>query len=276
MNASTDHLLAPIFQTEPRFVPSWSPNADPRVSHLPLMGGFHEPFIVISTYLLSIFVGQKLMASREAWNLKYVLIVYNFCLVLLSLYMSVEFVLAALDNDSSWYCEAVNYSTERAPTRMAVICWLYYFSKSIELIETIFFVLRKKNSQVSFLHVFHHTSMVLVWWCVSRWIGGGISFFSALINCIVHVVMYSYYFLSAFGPAAHPYLWWKKYITTFQLLQFVTLTLHDLYVWGADCGYPTVFAMSMAMYMIIFFALFNSFYQLAYRKAAPKEDKKAK
>ena len=28
----------------------------------------------------------------------------------------------------------------------------------------IFFVLRKKNSQVTFLHVFHHTIMPWTWW----------------------------------------------------------------------------------------------------------------
>ena len=28
----------------------------------------------------------------------------------------------------------------------------------------IFFILRKKNSQVTFLHVFHHTIMPWTWW----------------------------------------------------------------------------------------------------------------
>jgi elongation of very long chain fatty acids protein 4 len=34
------------------------------------------------------------------------------------------------------------------------------------------------------------------------------------------VIMYSYYALAAFGPKIQKYLWWKKYITIAQLIQF--------------------------------------------------------
>ena len=40
----------------------------------------------------------------------------------------------------------------------------------------------------------------------------------ALINSIVHVVMYSYYALSCLGPRVQKYLWWKKHITHLQLV----------------------------------------------------------
>jgi elongation of very long chain fatty acids protein 7 len=42
---------------------------------------------------------------------------------------------------------------------MARAVWIYYMAKIIELLDTVFFVLRKKNSQVTFLHVYHHTLM---------------------------------------------------------------------------------------------------------------------
>jgi elongation of very long chain fatty acids protein 7 len=42
---------------------------------------------------------------------------------------------------------------------MARAVWLYYMAKIIELLDTVFFVLRKKNSQVSFLHLYHHSLM---------------------------------------------------------------------------------------------------------------------
>lgn len=47
---------------------------------------------------------------------------------------------------------------------------------------------------------------------------GGLGTFHALLNCCVHVVMYTYYALSAMGPAYQKYLWWKKYMTTIQLV----------------------------------------------------------
>ena len=271
MEANGSHLMAPIFQTGKEYVPSWSPACDPRLEDLPMMGGFEQPAIAIGSYLLIVVLGPKLMASYTAWNLRLLIIIYNAFLMALSLYMTIELVLAALENNTNWMCEAVNYSNEARPRRMAVVLWLYYFSKVIELVETVFFILRKKNNQVSFLHVYHHASMVLTWWGVTRWLAGGISFFSPLVNCIVHVVMYTYYFLSSLGPEMQKYLWWKRYITKIQLLQFTILILHDGYVWYADCGYPRWFAFSMVIYMVSFFSLFYTFYMANYKKPSSKK-----
>ena len=61
--------------------------------------------------------------------------------------------------------------------------------------------------------------MPLFAFCQCRWLPGGQESFGGLLNSFVHVVMYSYYFLAALGPAFQRYLWWKKYLTTFQMLQ---------------------------------------------------------
>lgn len=34
--------------------------------------------------------------------------------------------------------------------------------------------------------------------------------------------MYAYYLLSALGPQIQKYLWWKKYITTMQMVRIIT------------------------------------------------------
>jgi hypothetical protein len=39
-----------------------------------------------------------------------------------------------------------------------------------------------------------------------------------VINSFVHIIMYSYYLLAALGPEVQKYLWWKKYITTLQMV----------------------------------------------------------
>jgi len=46
-----------------------------------------------------------------------------------------------------------------------------------------------------------------------------LAFFSPMLNCSVHVIMYSYYGLSLF-PSLRKYLWWKKYVTLIQLVRF--------------------------------------------------------
>lgn len=50
----------------------------------------------------------------------------------------------------------------------------------------------------------------------------------ALLNAFVHVLMYLYYGLSAFGPTFQKYLWWKRYLTIIQLVcnEFI-MKLHE-------------------------------------------------
>ena len=43
---------------------------------------------------------------------------------------------------------------------------------------------------------------------------------AALINSFVHVLMYTYYGLSALGPHMQKYLGWKKYLTRIQLVGY--------------------------------------------------------
>jgi hypothetical protein len=47
-----------------------------------------------------------------------------------------------------------------------------FITKVIDLIETIFFCLRKKEGQVSFLHVYHHISTLLFSWMSCKYFGG--------------------------------------------------------------------------------------------------------
>ena len=52
-----------------------------------------------------------------------------------------------------------------------------------------------------------------------------VAFLIGLINSLVHVVMYLYYGLAAFGPNMAKYLWWKRYLTSLQLvsMQYVSM-----------------------------------------------------
>ncbi len=86
--------------------------------------------------------------------------------------------------------------------------------------DTLFFILRKKQSQLTFLHVYHHSTMFIFWWVGAKFVPGGSALTGAMVNCFVHIVMYSYYGLAAFGPKISQYLWWKKYLTILQLVSY--------------------------------------------------------
>lgn len=57
-----------------------------------------------------------------------------------------------------------------------------------------------------------------------------------MINSCVHVVMYLYYGLSALGPVAQPYLWWKKHMTAIQLVRGLARN-HPQPSWSGSCLY---------------------------------------
>lgn len=53
------------------------------------------------------------------------------------------------------------------------------------------------------------------------------AWYSTFLNSLVHVVMYTYYFIAALlgsnEKAKKRYLWWGRYLTQFQMFQFVTM-----------------------------------------------------
>jgi len=57
--------------------------------------------------------------------------------------------------------------------QIAKSIWWFYISKLFELLDTVIFIARKKNNQISFLHVFHHASMFSLWWIGVKWVAGG-------------------------------------------------------------------------------------------------------
>ena len=61
--------------------------------------------------------------------------------------------------------------------QVANVMWYYAISKAIELLDTVLMILRKKDAQVTFLHVFHHATMLNIWWWVPTFIPGGQSKF---------------------------------------------------------------------------------------------------
>lgn len=77
-------------------------------------------------------------------------------------------------------------------------------------------MLRKKDNQLSFLHVYHHSTMFIFSWIGTKYVPGGSAFLPALINSFVHVLMYFYYELAAIQCTQ--ILKYKKYVTAIQLV----------------------------------------------------------
>ncbi|CAH8657307.1 unnamed protein product [Dicrocoelium dendriticum] len=247
------------------------PKGDPRVNNWPLMDNPLSTFLIVLAYLvIVVWWGQKWMARRSTgFELKRLMLIYNFCMVIFSGWLWYEFCA------SGWFgggytlgCQPVDRSRRPKAYRMASVCWFFFISKLIELVDTVFFIARRKFDQVSFLHVFHHSVMPLSWWFGVKYVPGGISTFHAMLNSFIHLLMYSYYGLAAAGPRFRRYIWWKKYMTGAQIIQFVVVILHSVYTLVLhDCNYPKLFNYWILSYALIFLVMFANFYTNAYQKA---------
>ncbi|KDR06850.1 hypothetical protein L798_03505 [Zootermopsis nevadensis] len=245
------------------------PVADHRSDELFLMSSIWSPVAVIGLYLYFVkCVGPRHMKNRPAYELNGVMKAYNLTQILCSVYMLLYSLKAGWAFKYKWLCEPVDYSFTASSIDVVRCVWTYMMIKLLDLVDTVFFVLRKKAAHTSFLHVYHHAIVFFGAWCCTKYVPGGHGTFIGPVNAFVHIVMYTYYFVTATWPEYRKSLWWKKYITQLQLAQFLIVTLHSSTVLFMDdsCKYPKPLAAFLAVQNGFMFILFAEFYVKSYRR----------
>ncbi|NXD24613.1 ELOV7 protein, partial [Spelaeornis formosus] len=219
---------------------------DPRLEGWPLMSSPFPTTFIIGTYVYFVTsLGPKLMENKKPFELRQIMTFYNFSVVALSLYMTYEFLMSGWATGYSFRCDIVDYSRSPTALRMVRTCWLYFFSKFIELLDTVFFVLRKKNNQVTFLHVFHHSIMPWTWWFGVKF-AAGIKSMEFKLNISSLLIFFTF----------------------FLQVQFIMITVHigQIYIMD-DCPYQyPIFMFIIWLYGSIFLVLFLHFWYHAYTK----------
>jgi len=180
------------------------------------------------------------------------------------------------DRSEAWLCYEliediviqVDYSNSEMGMRMLRASYWYYINKLFDFSDTFLFVLRKKNHHLSLLHMVHHGCVPFSIWPGVRTMPGGHITFFALLNTLVHVIMYAYYLFAAMGPRFQKFLWWKKYLTVVQMIQFVLTTLHEGQILFNGCqSVPKIIAYWVAFHELLFLVLFFGFYKRTYRNS---------
>lgn len=277
-------------------------NGDKRVTGLTFMDTPWEVLSISVVYLYFCYdLGpHRLMKNREAFNLVWTVRTYNTLILLLNVWLLSKFF--SLNN---WGLDSIgcsvsmshpsrrqskllplpltNYAIPKQPVNSddrsesamehIRICHVFLYSRILELIDTFWITLRKKNRQITFLHVFHHSFVLLMTWFYFKIAPGGSSIMFPIINGMVHVIMYAYYTLSTF-ESIKPYLWWKKYVTTIQLTQFIILGAHFIVAaFTPNCPYPRILSLTGIAIAGMFFTLFIAFYREAYTTTEEKQQK---
>ena len=89
-----------------------------------------------------------------------------------------------------------------------------YLTKYLELLDTVFLVLKKKP--LTFLHIYHHSATIAL--CYTQiWGRTSISWVPICVNLGIHVVSYFYYLKATMGSS----LSWKRFIIGLEVAQFI-------------------------------------------------------
>ncbi|XP_022691875.1 uncharacterized protein LOC111262125 [Varroa jacobsoni] len=239
------------------------------------------PFYDSPKYLLGIsavylafvyYIGPRFMRNRKPVHVKPYIRIFNaFQIFANILYVGMTTYLAYYKLNFSVVCEPPNIKTDTDSLRLQKVGYYYLYVRLSDYLDTMFFVLAKKQSHVTFLHVFHHLTVCCNCWLYMRQGWMNMVTLAYLVNAAIHIVMYSYFLLATF-PSMRPYLWWKKYLTLLQIMQFVAVISQWMVAYSQpnNCGYSKGVLINGMINVFILLALFVAFYVKTYLRQERK------
>lgn len=113
------------------------------------------------------------MKNRKPFELKWVLIIFNAFQIIFNLFIgTVGFYYYFMQNNFSFSCQLIHHEDNKGSRRLVFVTYLYFSMKLIDLLDTVFYVMRKKYNQITFLHVYHHAGMVLGTYVFTKFLTG--------------------------------------------------------------------------------------------------------
>lgn len=235
---------------------------------------FTSAFGIAAAYLTFVIVGSAIMKAgvpaMDPYPLKFV---YNVSQIFLCAYMTIEaFLVAYRSGYTLLPCQP--YSQENPP--VGNLLWLFYISKVWDFWDTIFIVIGKKWRQLSFLHVYHHTTIFLFYWLNTHVNYDGDIYLTIVLNGFIHTVMYTYYFICMHTKVPETGkslpIWWKSSLTMMQMIQFVTMMSQASTLLIGQCPNLSLRVTAVYLgYILTLLFLFAQFYVASYSK--PKRKK---
>ncbi|KRT79802.1 hypothetical protein AMK59_8244 [Oryctes borbonicus] len=248
---------------------------DPRLEGYYFTGSFWGLLAVIIAYLCFVtFLGPTLMEKRKPFNLKSAIIIYNIIQVICCAYLFIMITIYVLPH-TNVFCAPCDRSQTVRGYLTSKLMYQYFLLKITDFLDTIFFVLKKSNRQITFLHVYHHVMMAICSWIGVELAPGGSSIYLEYINSFVHMVMYSYYLLCVvYGTSKVS--WFKKQVTRLQLVQFCCLiVIYASPLLQPTCAYPRWTCwLSLVLNGHMLYA-FGNFYHTTYIKHGKEKPVKA-
>ena len=139
---------------------------DPITQHWFLCGSPWPIVLITLFYLLSVPLGKQWMSRRaQPFNVRLPMVIYNLLAILVNAYVIYLSVKTVTAKSYRIYCHGVMHDEDDVYLAEAV--WWYFISKAFEFWDTWFFILTKKFTHISILHVYHHATMFPIWYLAS-------------------------------------------------------------------------------------------------------------
>ncbi|EDW72443.2 uncharacterized protein Dwil_GK20709 [Drosophila willistoni] len=249
------------------------PHADPL--NLPLMHGIGPVSIITGLYLLFILkLGRRFMENRQPYQLRGILKFYNLFQVAYNALMFLMMVTClVVYKPYKFSCMVPSPLDHGVKNWERFIGYAYYINKYFDFLDTIFFILRKKYKQITILHIVHHAAMPMAAYLTMRVNGyGGLPVTVSTANTFVHTLMYGYYYLASQYPNLSKSLWWKKYITILQMVQFISVLIHIFWtLQQEDCYINPHLINGFIGAGIFLITMFSNFYIRTYMLSKSKK-----
>ena len=106
--------------------------------------------VIPTTYICLFYIAFCLVAPRVLKGRKFhidpLVRAYNLAMVALNAYIAYELYANTIGH-YRWICDEVDYSMNPRSMRIAWAIYLFWFSKLVELLDSVFFILRGKYNQ---------------------------------------------------------------------------------------------------------------------------------
>ncbi|KAG5684733.1 hypothetical protein PVAND_013947 [Polypedilum vanderplanki] len=244
-----------------KFLESWTLFGDPM--HL---------VTILVLYFSILKFGPILMRDRKPFQLTNFIKLYNVFQIVACCAFSYIAIVKYNYNVyyETWQCRTYD-DFAKTPEELVGIFefyWYYFILRTVELVETVFFVLRKKPEQASFLHIYHHVSTIVMYYLMNRYSVSPMESYVAILNNKVHILMYTYYLCSSFNSIKKKVAKFKPILTAVQIIQLM-LILGQCFA-AKFCGQNNLFYAFMGNISILLF-FFGDFYYKTYLRKDKSE-----
>jgi fatty acid desaturase (delta-4 desaturase) len=197
-------------------------------------------------WLFAVYTLASYMTTRKAVNVREYMKVYNVAQIVLCSYMVWGMMSCVMHNFFG-----INSAYDATGEWFVFV---HYLSKYMDWFDTFWIVLKKNRQQLSFLHVYHHATISMVWgYLLYAGVGNGTARYGAWINSLTHVIMYSHYLWTSFG-LKNPF---KRYITGWQICQFYSCLAHAFLVRCLETSPSAEYAWLQILYQSTMVYLFT-------------------